>query len=480
MEAQYPKYRWFVFVTLMISILASGMILIAPAPMVQSIYVSLFGAPEHADAAGGFAAQVSLMMMVAFTIVTAISGIVSGAIADKLGIAQTVLLGVVLMIVGCVIFMFAGHNVAILILARVIQGFGAGPMVTLQAKVAADWFPERQRSIVIGLGGAGLMAGIAVGLNAGQAIYTQTGAQQVFYLQNIVTGVIDNANKIFDPTSVDPMLFAQNRLVRVVEGGNWNFAIAMMGAVAIIALILVIIWVKGPKPPQIQDEFHVEPEAMQHLFKTAVKAPAFIFGILIIFVGSWQMNVINDLTPNHLGDTFIGLGWGAANGGAVLSFNSLAYLVGSIVAGILLFTVFRGKFRLMNAIMCILGAAFIWTILLPQFVNPNPAQPGMPPAPLILFMILVGFFMSMGIVIVQSFIATNYPKQVTGRVGGMSMGIGFLGGSIGVAVSAMTLGMTGNYDLSIILIVVVSVIGAILSIGLKRPKAFAQQEKTDA
>ena len=474
MENQYPKYRWFVLVMLFVAIFGSGMILIGPAPMVQSIYVSIFGAPEHGDVAGVFAGQVSLMLMVTFTLLAAISGIVSGQIADRIGIQKTILLGVILLLIGSVIFAVAGTNIVVLVIARIIQGFGAGPMVTLQAKVAAEWFPERQRALVLGIGGAGLSAGIAVGLNGGQAVYMQTGAQQVFYLQNFFTGAIDGANKIFNPAEVDPRLFAENRLVRVIEGGNWNLAIAALGIASIISLILVLIWMKGPKPPQITETIQAAGGAGgENLFKNAVKSVAFPIGILIIFCGSWELNVINDLTPNHLGDTFIGLGWGAANGGAVLSMFSLAYLVGSIVAGVLLMTVFRGKFRLHNAIAFIIGAAFILTVILPQFANPDPSHPGMPSGLLILFMIICGLFMSMPIVIVQAFIATNYPRELTGRIGGMSMGLGFLGGTVGVAVSSMTLMTTGHYNLSIVLVSVASVVGALLGIALKRPKAFS-------
>ncbi|MCL2492597.1 MAG: MFS transporter [Clostridiales bacterium] len=475
METQYPKYRWFVLVVLFIAIFGSGMVLIAPSPMVQSIYVSIFGTPSHGDTAGVFAGQVSLMMMVSFTLFTAISGIVSGQIADRIGVQKTILLGLILIIIGAALFMVAGHNIVLLVISRIVMGFGSGPMVTLQAKVASEWFPERQRSLVIGLGGAALSGGIAVGLNAGQAVYMQTGAQQVFYLQNVATGAIDGANKIFNPGTVNPALLAQNRLVRVIEGGNWNLAIAVMGIVSILSLILVVIWMNGPKPPQVAEPIQAA-EGGEHLFAKAVKSAAFPIGILVIFCGSWLLNVINDLTPNHLGDTFIGLGWGPANGGTVLSMFSLAYLVGSIVAGILLMTLFRGKYRLHNTIAFIIGAAVILMVIMPQFVNPNPAQPGMPPAPLIVAMIVAGFFMSMPIVIVQAFVANNYPKQLTGRIGGMSMGIGFLGGTVGVAVSSMTLVATGHYDLSIIIVSIASVIGAILGIWLKRPRAFAEEE----
>jgi MFS family permease len=474
MEAQYPKYRWFVLIVMIIATIGQGLVLIAPSPMIQSIYVSIYGTPEHADGAGAFAGLVSLMLMVSFTLCVVIGGIVGGVIADKIGLAKTYITSLILMIAGSAIFIIAGNNIGLLIVARILGGLGAGPVIATEAKLASEWFPVRQRPIVIGLGGAALSAGIAVGLNAGQGIYMGTGAQQVFYLQNIVSGAIDNANKIFDPTSVDPALLAQNRLVRVIEGGNWNIAIGVLGVVCIVGLILSIIWLKGPKPPQVDESIDIAAASKgESAFKLAARSGAFFAGIAACFCASWIQQAVNDLTPNHLGDTFIGLGWGAANGGAVLSFFSIAYLFGSIASGILLSTLFKGKARLLNPIAFIIAAATIAVLLLPQFINPDPSHPGLPPAALIVAMIVSGFFMGMPMASTQSFISINYPESIAGRVGGVSMGLGIVGGTVGVAVGSGALAATGNYNVSVIIVAVICVIGAVGSIPLKRPKAFS-------
>lgn len=476
MEAQYPKYRWFVLVTMIVATIGQGLVLIAPSPMIQSIYVSIFGAPEHADGAGAFAGQVSILLMVSFQLFVVIGGITGGVIADKISLPKTFIVSMVLMIIGSLLFIVAGNNIAILIIARAFSGLGAGPVIAVEAKLAAEWFPIKQRPMVLGLGGAALSGGIAVGLSAGQAIYMGTGAQQVFYLQNIVSGAINNAQKIFDPTSVDPALLAQNRLVRVIEGGNWNIAIGVLGVVCIVGLVLSIIWLKGPKPPQIEETVAVAGESKKEgvsVFKLAVKSPAFIAGVLICSCAAWLQQATNDLTPNHLGDTFIGLGWGAANGGAVLGLFSIAYLFGSLSVSVLIGPVFKGKVRILNIIAFIIAGAMVATLLVPSFANPDPSHPGMPPGALIIFIIIAGFFAGIPMAATQAFVSINYPESVAGRIGGLTMSIGILMSVVGVTVGSVALASTGNYNLSVMIVVIICAVGVFVGIPLKRPKAFS-------
>ena len=83
-----------------------------------------------------------------------------------------------------------------------------------------------------------------------------------------------------------------------------------------------------------------------------------------------------------------------------------------------------------------------------------------------------GIFMGMPMANSMSFIANTYPEHITGSVGGFTMGLGIFGGAIGVAAGSTALHITGMYNISIIIVAVVAVIGAIAGFGIKPIKIF--------
>jgi MFS family permease len=93
---------------------------------------------------------------------------------------------------------------------------------------------------------------------------------------------------------------------------------------------------------------------------------------------------------------------------------------------------------------------------------------------LIICLFFTGFFMGMPMASGMSFIANNYPEHITGSVGGFTMGLGIFGGAIGVAAGSAALHITGMYNVSIIIVGCVAVIGAIAGLGIKSVKIFDQ------
>ena len=75
----------------------------------------------------------------------------------------------------------------------------------------------------------------------------------------------------------------------------------------------------------------------------------------------------------------------------------------------------------------------------------------------------------------MSFIANNYPEHITGSVGGFTFGLAVFGGTFGVAAGSAALHITGMYNVSIIIVGVVAVIGAIAGFGIKPVKIFDQK-----
>jgi len=416
MEIKYPKYRWFVMLTMFLATVGQGMILISPSPLVGPI-------SEQLNISLG---QTTGLLMVTFNLFVALSGIAGGMIVDKIGLPKTYIISLILMIVGALLMPLAGTSVAAIVALRVLQGIGAGPVIATIAKVAADWFPVSERGIVTGTQGAALSLGIALGFAVGPKIFIAT--------------------------------------------GQWHLAVAGMSVVSIVALIFSIIFAFGPKPiinAAAEQNFEALEESGK-LFRLAIKQPAFLAGATGSFALSWVQQAYNDLTPGNIAvDPPIGLGLGPIVSGQIMAVYQLAFMIGSFACGFILYKIFKGKANHLAMLAFLITAVFCLSVMIPG-VKGNQTV-------LTVCLIIAGFFMSMPNPSIMAFISTAYPESITGRVGGTSLGISIFGGTIGVAVGSVALHTTGMYKISIIIVGIVAVLGAISSMGLKVPQIFAKQ-----
>jgi MFS family permease len=417
MELNYPKYRWYVFTVCFVMAVANGMIMISPSPIIQPIQETL----------GISLGQTSAVIILTYVLGGAIGGVFGGFMIDKFGLAFTYVLTVVLMIVGLVLVFSGGTTVVVLLLGRLIGGIGGGIPNATGPKLAALWFPGRERAVAIGFLGGALSLGSTIGL------------------------------------MVSPQILA--------TAGDWHRAITFVGFLVIPSIILALILLKGPKPPVAEGSTLEESAKIgAGMFKQVVKLPVFYAGILTIWCFSWILNVYNDLTPGNIAvDTPAGLGYGPVVAGQMMGVYSLAMLIGAFASGFILHNLFKGNARLLCLISFVIGAIFCGSVLLGS-VNQN--IPVMQ-----ICLIIAGFFNGMPVPATQAFIAFSYPQEVQGRIGGMAMGIGFTGGSVGLALSSMMLHTTGNYRLSIISCVIAAIAGAIIALLLKRPTIFDKKSE---
>lgn len=410
----YPKFRWYVLTTMFMATVAQGMILISPAPLVGEISKSM----------GLDLGTVTGAAMGAFTLFVALSAIAGGAIVDKFGIVRTYIGSLLLMIIGALLIPMVGESLVALVILRAIQGMGAGPVIATVSKIAAEWFPARERAMVTGVQGMALSLGIAIGFATAPAIFIST--------------------------------------------SNWQSAMAWMAVAACIAMILTIIMAFGPKSPIDHSAVSHLSDAEKNDFKLALKQPVFWISFLCVFALSWIQQGYNDLTPGHLAvQAPVGLGLGPAVSGQIMGVYQIAFMAGSIVSGFLIQKVFGGRTKPVILFSFLMTAIFCLSVLLP-FVYSNMTL-------LVICLLVAGFFMGMPIPSVMAFIATSYPEHITGKVGGMTMGLGILGGTIGVAAGSIALHTTGMYTVSIIIVGVMGILGLLLGTGVNAPKVFASK-----
>ncbi len=214
-------------------------------------------------------------------------------------------------------------------------------------------------------------------------------------------------------------------------------------------------------------EERADPHAADNDFKLALKEPIIYLCVVYVFFFNWLIQGINDLTPGYFAvQPPVGIGWGPMVAGQLMMIFQFVFMVGSLVSGWLNNKVYKGNTRLQVMVAFILTSIYFFV----KFSGVT----GHGPNPLLLFvMIITAFFMGQGIATIMAFIAENYPEHITGKVGGMSMGLGLIGGVVGVGFGSTALTKTHTYQVSILIVTIVALIGFFVAMALKRPNAFA-------
>ncbi|MDR1183602.1 MAG: MFS transporter [Coriobacteriales bacterium] len=408
MDVEYPRFRWYFALVYFLCYTVNGVCMIAPSVIMQPISESL----------GISLGEASMALILTYTGGGIVGGIIGGAIADRFNLPSVYLVCCALSAVGLVATWMADTSVALAVAGRLVSGIAGGTPGTLGSKMVAQWFPERQRAVVLGVGAGCLALGTTIGLLA-----------------------------------VSP-LFAATL--------DWNVAVSAVG-LPWIALVLMCLPLFRGKPPAMSamlDEQNTP--AASELFKRSVRLPVFFIMLLSLWCASWCMNVYNDLTPGNIAvDAPMGLGYGYIIAGQVMSLYSLSFMVGSFLSGAVVHAVFKDRLRPFCVIFFLVAAVFDGAVLVP-FVYDSLT---------VMRVCLVIGGLSLGLVIptIPMFIALSFPEQVQGRIAGITMGLGFTGGTIGLAVSSALLHFSGNYKLSITTCIVICVVGSLLAVWLVKP-----------
>jgi sugar phosphate permease len=240
-----------------------------------------------------------------------------------------------------------------------------------------------------------------------------------------------------------------------------------MAIPAAIFTLFSLVMVFGPKAPELVLEEHEDPDAAAKDFKMALKDPAIYLMVAYIFLFNWALQAINDLTPGYFAIAApVGLGWGPAVAGKLMMLFMAMFMIGSLVSGWMLRYVYRGNTKVQIMLAFLLTAIYFFV----RFEEVT----GQGPNPLLVTLAVVsGFFLGQGISPCMGFIARTYPEHITGRVGGLAMGLGLIGGTVGIGAGSSALTATGTYQVSILIVTIVAIVGFVLAMWLKPPKVFA-------
>lgn len=414
----YPRYRWFVLIVLCVLTAASTVIMISPAPLMGLIAKSLQIEPGVATGA----------MMATFQLALALSCIAGGFLCDKYGLKVIFLVSSILFTGSTLALPFVGNNLQGVVIIRVIQAIGAGPITATVAAVAALWFPFNQRGIVAGIQGAMFTMGVAIGfLTTPAALSIST---------------------------------------------NWQSAIAWQSVGGFVSIFLAIIFALGPKPPvQTGFEACTPVVSTDGDFKLALKQSTTWIGLVLMLSVTWIFQGFNDLTPGYFAlDKPMGVGYGPMTAGKLMSLVQIAFIVGSISTGFILEKIFRGRVRPVISTGYAIFAIFAFSIIFPAVWSNMAILP--------VCLVMAGFFIGLVGANIIAFASKHYPAHIAGKIVGMWMGIGLFGGFAGIMAGATALHKTGNYHASIIIVCIIAVFGLIFARFLNPPQVFCMADQT--
>jgi MFS family permease len=415
---QYPKFRWFVMITMIVGVIAQGVIMIAPAPLIGEV-------AKHLGCDLGL---VTFTVMGLWTVTVCLGGMAGGAVVDKVGVARVYFVCAILLALSSALIPLAGKNLGAIIVLRLIGGAGTGPILTTISRLSAEWFPREQRPIITGVQGMATALGVFVGFGLAPAVFAST--------------------------------------------HSWPVTMVFMAVPALIFFLMSLVMVFGPKAPEVVLEEHEDPHAGDRDFKLALKDPTIYLMVVYVFLFNWLIQGINDLTPGYFAIPHpVGVGFGAMAAGQLMMIFQGVFMVGSLVSGWLNARVYRGNTKVQVMLAFILTGVYFFVKF--SGVTGQGANPL-----LLAVMAVTAFFMGQGIATVMGFIAKNYPEHITGRVGGMSMGLGLIGGVIGIGFGSTALTKTGTYQVSILIVTVVAIVGFIVAMWLRKPLVFESKNNS--
>lgn len=176
-SAERPSYKWWVTLALMLGILTQGLNFGTVNVALPSMMISLQAEVDTIH-------WIITAFMVTRTVVMPMVGWVAAVIGPR----NFYIVGLLIYIVGSVLCGLA-WSIPSLVVFRIIQAMGAGPLFPLSMAMLYEVFPAHQRGLAMGIFMAGISLGPALGPSLGGYLVEHLNWRMIFYL-NLPMGVV--------------------------------------------------------------------------------------------------------------------------------------------------------------------------------------------------------------------------------------------------------------------------------------------------
>ncbi len=407
-SAQDSGFRWLVLISAILGYITLQVANLSMAPVLPQVAASM-----NLDLGTASNLVMTTFLFAACVVLV----LVGGAVCDKFGVIVSMIAGTLCAALPMTLMPWIGHSPAALAWARIVEGFSAGFMFPAMAPIIGQWFPGHQK----GLAGGLMSSAVAVGSAAG-------------------------------------VLLAPAVMPHV---SNWQAMCAVLSVIGWIGFVFAVILAILPKP-QLTVAGHAHNGGSgAAIFKRALFSPITLIGILIAFMGNWGMQCLYGLTPTFLAvDKPTGAGYGAMTAGQLmLGVTLLGGVLGPMLCGVMLDKIFTGNAKLVFMIGFTLMCVFVYLLTMTAVTSRVPV--------LETVLILAGFGVQFVLPTVFYFIPRVYPPQIVGKMSGIWMGIGSIGGVLGLYIAGVTIKTQNSYHTTLVLQSLAALVGVLLVLALE-------------
>ena len=172
-----PSYKWWVAGTVMVNVLAVLLSVTATSLALPSIMTTLSMSLDEAQ-----------WVITAYMIASAVVIPTVGWLGNVLGNRNLLLFSLMLFVIGSVLCGLA-WNGSTLIVFRILQGMGGGPVLPMAMTFVTQAFPPQRRGLAVGLFALGGSCGLVIGTVLGGYLTEYIHWRMVFYV-NLLPGLI--------------------------------------------------------------------------------------------------------------------------------------------------------------------------------------------------------------------------------------------------------------------------------------------------
>jgi MFS family permease len=389
------------------------------APLVQ--FAPVIG--SLAEEFGVTAGQMSFYGMGLYTLIMALSTILSGILIDKFGAKQFIVGGMAILTICMLVIPVAVNSLTGFVTIRTICALANGPLMSAVTPMGVAFFSPKERITYMGVVSAGFSIGMMLTL--------------------LLMGV---------------------RLGQT--GGVWRaseLTIVILPAIALIATIVMVIVTRGisTKVPAVHADKSAG--ATEWSFAIVLKAPLF-WVLLIAFIAvNWCLNSFTDLSPGYIAiDAPTGLGFGEQTSSFLSMVMTIGNIIGAFVVGIIVSKVFKNRVKPVLVIAFAFQAVLIFLTKFEFLTDHRPAFS------VVLF--LIGFSISWISPCLSTSVMMRFPSDVTAKVWGICFGCGLFAASGGVMIGSTLLHITSSYQMPLLMISLVAVVGFVTVLFIEKAK----------
>jgi EmrB/QacA subfamily drug resistance transporter len=357
-----------------------------------------------------------------------------GRLGDMRGKERMLVAALIALTVGSVLAAVAG-SIAVMIVARVIQGVGGG-VLPLSFGIIRDEFPQERVAGAVGVIAALAAAGAGLGIVLAGPIVGALNYRWLFWFPVIVLGVATVAAKAVVPESPVRVRGRVNwaaavllsawlvaLLVPISEAPSWGWGSARVLGLLVLAVALAVAWIavesRSPQPL-------IDMRMMRIPVVWTTNLVALLFGVAMYAAFAFLPEFLQ--TPPSAG---YGFGVSITRSGLILLPGSVAMFALGVASGRLT--------RRFGAKAVLVAGALISVV---PFVLLTAAHHHV--WEILIAMVVQGVGFGMAFAAMSNLVVQGVPPEQTGVASGMNANIRTIGGSIGAAVMSSIVTSTAH------------------------------------